>query len=39
MRSRVGTHRSGAKYPRDALFKGCNIQELSVGDISTLHPT
>ncbi len=43
MRSRVGTHRSGAKYPREALFKGRNIQELSVrdtsvGDTSTLHP-
>ncbi len=42
MRSRVGTHQSGAKYPRDALFKGRNIQELSVrdtsvGDTSTLH--
>ncbi len=41
--SRVGTHRSGAQYPRDALFKGRNIQELSVGDTSigdtsTLHP-
>jgi hypothetical protein len=36
-RSRVGTHRSGAQYPRDALFKGRNIQELSVGDTSTLH--
>ncbi len=41
--SRVGTHRSGAWYPRDALFKGSNIQEFSVGDpsvgeISTLHP-
>ncbi len=41
-RSRVGTHRSGAQDPRDALFKGCNIQELSVGDTSvgdtsTLH--
>jgi hypothetical protein len=38
----VGTHRSGAKYPRDALFKGRNIQELSVrdtsvGNTSTLH--
>ncbi len=42
-RSRVGTHRSGAQYPRDALSKGRNIQELSVrdtsvGDTSTLHP-
>ncbi len=42
-RSRVGTHRSGTQYPRDALFKGRNIQELSVGDTSvgdtsTLHP-
>jgi hypothetical protein len=42
MRSRVGTHRSRAEYPRDALFKGCNIQEFpvrdtSVGDTSTLH--
>ncbi len=36
-RSRVGTHRSGTQYPRDALFKGRNIQELSVGDTSTLH--
>ncbi len=40
--SRDGTHWSGAQYPRDALFKGRNIQELSVrdtsvGDISTLH--
>ncbi len=24
----------GTKYPRDALFKGRNIQELSVGDAS-----
>jgi hypothetical protein len=24
--------RSGAQYPRDALSKGCNIQEFSVGD-------
>ncbi len=31
-RSRVGTHWSGAQYPRDALFKGHNIQEFSVGD-------
>jgi hypothetical protein len=42
-KSRVGTHWSGAQYPRDTLFKGCNIQELSVGDTSvgdtsTLHP-
>ncbi len=41
-RSRVGTQRSGTQYPRDALFKGRNIQELSVGDTSvgdtsTLH--
>ncbi len=40
--SRVGTHWSRAQYPRDALFKGRNIQELSVrntsvGDTSTLH--
>jgi hypothetical protein len=40
--SRVGTHWSGAQFPRDALLKGCNIQELSVGDTSvgetsTLH--
>ncbi len=40
--SRVGTHRSGTQYPRDALFKGRNIHELSVrdtsvGDTSTLH--
>jgi hypothetical protein len=40
--SRVGTHWSGAQYLRDALFKGRNIQELSVGDTSvgdtsTLH--
>ncbi len=39
----VGTHWSGAQYLRDALFKGRNIQELSVGDTSvgdtsTLHP-
>ncbi len=38
----VGTHRSGAQYPRDTLFKGRNIQEFSVrdtsvGDTSTLH--
>jgi hypothetical protein len=38
--SRVSTHRSGAQYPRDALFKGRNIQDLSdgntsVGDTST----
>jgi hypothetical protein len=33
-RSRVGTHRSGAQYQRDAFFKGRNIQELSVGDTS-----
>jgi hypothetical protein len=43
-RSRVGTHQSGPKYPRDALFKGRNIQEFSirdtsVGDTSTLHLT
>jgi hypothetical protein len=42
MRSRVGTHGSGAQYPREALFKGRNIQEFSVGDTSvrdtsTLH--
>jgi hypothetical protein len=42
-KSRVGTHWSGAQYPRDTLFKGRNIQELSVGDTSvrdtsTLHP-
>jgi hypothetical protein len=42
-RSRVGTHRSGTQYSMDALFKGLNIQELSVedtsvGDTSTLHP-
>ncbi len=41
-RSRVGKHRSGTQYPRDALFKGRNIQEFSfgdtsVGDTSTLH--
>ncbi len=41
-RSRVGTHRYGAQYSRDALFKGRNIQELSVRDTavrdtSTLH--
>ncbi len=36
--SRVGTHQSGALYPRDALSKGHNIQELSVRDTSTLHP-
>ncbi len=40
--SRVGSHWSGAQYPRDALFKWRNIQELlvgdtSVGDTSTLH--
>ncbi len=40
--SRVGTHWSGAQFPRDALLKGCNIQELlvgdtSVGETSTLH--
>jgi hypothetical protein len=40
--SRVGTLRSGAQYPRNALFKGRNIQELSVRDTSvrdtsTLH--
>ena len=40
--SRVGTDRSGAYYSRDNLFKGRNIQELSVGDTSvgdtsTLH--
>jgi hypothetical protein len=34
MRSRVGTHRPGEKYPRDTLFKGRNIQELSVRDTS-----
>jgi hypothetical protein len=43
-RSWVWTHRSGAQYPRDALFQGLNIQELSardtsVGDTSTLHWT
>ena len=32
--SRVGTHWSGAQYPRDAFSKGRNIQELSVGDTS-----
>ncbi len=32
--SRVGTHWSEAQYPRDALLKGRNIQELSVGDTS-----
>jgi hypothetical protein len=42
MQSRVGTHRSGAQCPRDALFKGRSIQEFSVGgtlvgDTSTLH--
>jgi hypothetical protein len=26
--------RSGAQYPRDALSRGCNIQEFSVGDTS-----
>jgi hypothetical protein len=31
-RSRVGTHRSGAQYPRDALFKGRYIQKFSVRD-------
>jgi hypothetical protein len=36
--SRVGTHWSGAQYPRNTLFKGRNIRELSVGDTSTLHP-
>ncbi len=41
-RSRVGTHWSGTQYPREALFKGRNIQEFSVGDTSvgdtsTLH--
>jgi hypothetical protein len=41
-KSRVGTHCSGAQNPRDTLFKGRNIQELSVGDTSvgdtsTLH--
>jgi hypothetical protein len=36
---RVGTHWSGAQYPRDTLFKGRNIQELSVGDTSVgTHP-
>jgi hypothetical protein len=40
--SRVGTHWPRAQYPRDALFKGRNIQELSVRDTSvgatsTLH--
>ncbi len=35
--------RSEAQYPRDALSKGCNIQEFSVGDTPvgdeiTLHP-
>ena len=39
---RVGTHWSGAQYPRDSLFKGGNIQEhlvgdTWVGDTSTLH--
>jgi hypothetical protein len=39
---RDGMVRSGAKYPRDTLSKGCNIQEFSVGDTSvgdglTLH--
>ncbi len=39
---RDGMVRSGAKKPRDTLFKGCNIQESSVGDTSvgyrlTLH--
>ena len=43
MWSRVGTDRSEALYPKDNLFKGRNIQELSVrdtsvGDTSTLHP-
>ncbi len=42
-RSKVGTHWSGTPYPREALFKGHNIQEFSVrdtsiGDTSTLHP-
>ncbi len=37
-RSKVGTHRSGTQYSSGALFKGRNIQELSVGDTSTLHP-
>ena len=32
MWSRVGTDRSEALYPKDNLFKGRNIQELSVGD-------
>jgi hypothetical protein len=41
-RSRVGTHWSGAQYPRDALIKGRNMLEFlvgdtSVGDTSTLH--
>jgi hypothetical protein len=31
---RDGMVRSGAQYPRDALSKGCNIQEFSVGDTS-----
>ncbi len=31
MKSRVGKHWSGAQNPRDTLFKGRNIQELSVG--------
>ncbi len=33
-RSRVGTHWSGTQYPREALFKGRNIQGFSVGDTS-----
>jgi hypothetical protein len=40
---RDGMVRSGAQYPRDALSKGCNILEFSVGDTPvvdeiTLHP-
>ncbi len=34
---RDGMVLSGAQYPRDALSKGCNIQEFSVGDKMTLH--
>ena len=34
MKSRVGKHWSGEQNPRDTLFKGRNIQELSVGDTS-----
>ncbi len=41
---RDGMVRSGAQYPRDALSKGCNIQEFSMGDTPvgdeiTLHPS